>query len=358
MRRARSASMPFSIAVAFTAAALAVTLCACTSGGGSSDADGGSTTAAPSATAAPSGDFGASLDAALENARGCDISQGEGYEWVALSLARASDAESRTSLGGFADAMEERARACGGVLDEHSSTEYSKTILALTAVGRDARDVAGYDLFEGLADMGFVEMQGINGPIWALIALDCSPAYGIPGTDVDSPASRDALVAAVLEGQGDDGGWPYTGDPADPGVVDLTAMALTALSPYAGDDGRDDARAAVERGLDFLSAAQEPDGGFVGEDGDEASESAAQAVIAICSLGIDPDTDERFVKEGGSLLDNLLSYQTRDGGFSHLLGDEHADDVASDQALEALVAVQRLRSGQASLYDMGDVLPE
>lgn len=350
MRRARSASMPFSIAVAFVAAALAVTLCACTSGGGSSGMDGGSTSAASSAVAAPSGDFGASLDAALANARGCDIAQGEGYEWVALALARAGDGESQSALGSFADAMEKRVRACGGVLDERNATEYSKAILALTSVGVDARDVGGFDIVKPLCDVGFVESQGANGPIWALIALGCHPSYA---KGKDAQAAREKLLDQVIASQGADGGWSYTGEPGDEGDADLTAMALTALAPFRAQDVHPEAAEAVERGLEFLSGVQQADGGFAYK-GNESSESAAQVVIALSSLGFDPAADARFTKDSGTPLANLLSFQDASGGFAHEAGGA-LDTLASDQGTCALVAAQRQRAGQTTFYDMSDV---
>ena len=40
----------------------------------------------------------------------------------------------------------------GGRLSETKYTEYSRLVLALTAIGRDPRDVGGYDLLMPLAD--------------------------------------------------------------------------------------------------------------------------------------------------------------------------------------------------------------
>ena len=42
--------------------------------------------------------------------------------------------------------------ACKGGLHEKKYTEYSRVIVALSAIGRDARDVAGYDLTKALGD--------------------------------------------------------------------------------------------------------------------------------------------------------------------------------------------------------------
>ena len=43
--------------------------------------------------------------------------------------------------------------------------------VALTAIGADPANVAGYNLLKPLGDFDKTIWQGINGPIWALIAL-------------------------------------------------------------------------------------------------------------------------------------------------------------------------------------------
>ena len=66
-----------------------------------------------------------------------------------------------------------------GVLHARKYTEYSRVILAVTALGKDARNVAGYDLTIPLGDYDKTVWQRLNGPIWALIALD-SRDYPMP----------------------------------------------------------------------------------------------------------------------------------------------------------------------------------
>ena len=54
-------------------------------------------------------------------------------------------------------------------------SDYSKLILAVTAIGVDARDVMGHNLLAYLSDYENVSRQGNNGTIWALIALKSNP---------------------------------------------------------------------------------------------------------------------------------------------------------------------------------------
>lgn len=52
---------------------------------------------------------------------------------------------------------------------------------------------------------------------------------------------------------------------------------------------------------------QSSDGGFTSW-GSANAESVAQVIVACTALGIDPDTDSRFVKDGGSAVDALLTF--------------------------------------------------
>ena len=77
------------------------------------------------------------------------------------------------------------------------STENSRVILALTSAGYDVTDVDGHNLLMGLTDMTYVKKQGINGPIWALIALD-SHQYTIPeNPDAADPVTREKLISFI-----------------------------------------------------------------------------------------------------------------------------------------------------------------
>lgn len=80
-------------------------------------------------------------------------------------------------------------------------SDYSKLIMALTSIGIDAQNVGGHNLFDYLSDYENVRMQGINGPIWALIALNCHPSYSIPkNKEAAVQNTEEMLLQAVLGG--------------------------------------------------------------------------------------------------------------------------------------------------------------
>ena len=267
-----------------------------------------------------------------------------GSEWLVIALARSG----RDVPDSYYDSVVKAVQSAKGQLSDKKSTEYARTILALTAIGKDPADVGGYDLLAGLADMDDVTYQGINGAIFALLALD-SGKYDVPAAaEGGTQVTRDGLVAYILAQQLSDGGWALSGTSADP---DVTAMALQALAPYrTGDETVD---AAVDKGVQLLSDMQLSDGGYSSW-GTLNSESCAQVLIALATLGIDPASDSRFVKNGLTVLDALLAYAVS-GGFRHTV-DGEADAIATEQALCALTAYARLLDGKTALYDMTDVL--
>lgn len=212
-----------------------------------------------------------------------------GGEWAVIGLRRAgllTDEMARS----YKAAAEDYVRQSGSPrLHRAKSTDTSRTILGLTAAGYDATAVAGIDLTAGLSDMSYLRIQGLNGPIWALIALDCG-GYAIPqAAEGEEQTTREGLVSEILSAQCPDGGWTLLGEASD---VDMTAMALTSLSPYLENR---DVQAAVERALTCLSRVQQDNGGFMSW-GTVNSESCAQVIVALTSLGIDPAADSRFIK--------------------------------------------------------------
>lgn len=273
-----------------------------------------------------------------------------GGEWVALGLAR-SGSISDTLAEQYAQAAYQYVKKKGSsTISDSKSTENSRMILALTSIGKDPSDVAGYDLLEPLADLDYVKSQGINGPIFALIALD-SHDYEIPKAVAGkTQTTQEALIDAILAAQLSDGGWNVNGNGAD---ADMTAMAIQALAPYYSSNAK--VKSAVDDALKRLSKMQEVNGGYTSW-GTANAESVAQVIVALTSLGIDPASDGRFIKNGYSTLDALATFYNDKGGFKHSQSDTTSSNgLATEQAYYALASWYRLKAGKTSLYDMSDV---
>ena len=285
-----------------------------------------------------------------------------GADWYAVAVGRFGLADDYTAyLSALRSNVEERYRT-PGKLNAHKATEWHRISLAVAALGGDPTnfgtdaDGSAINLIADgtyyrsrTADLG---KQGINAYIWALISLD-SVSCEVPD---DADDTREDMINAVLEGQLENGAFRLIGETPD---VDITAMAITALSPYTD---REDVRRAADSAVEFLSGVQK-DGGDFASWGQENLESTAQVAIALCTLGIDPENDARFVKNGNNVLDGIMKYRTSDGAFAHISGENgnKSDSVASAQALCALCAIVRFRRDLSPIYSVsanaGEISP-
>ena len=284
-----------------------------------------------------------------------------GGEWTVIGLARSGHNVPDYYFENYYRAVEQYVRERSGVLHERRFTDHSRVILGLTAAGYDPRDVAGFDLTKPLGDFERTLWQGINGAIWALIALD-SLDYPMPVNEAANiQATREMYITEILRRQTPDGGWNLTagvggevgrnerGDPA------LTGMALQALAKY---QHMARVKAATDEALELLSKAQNNDGGYSGGhlgDASPAVESTVQVLTALCELGI-PFDDPRFVKNGNTFIDSILSYRNSDGSFNHTRDGDGDSLMSTEQALYGLAAAQRAAEGKNSLYRMSDTL--
>ena len=188
------------------------------------------------ASAASKADLDASVKTAaafmLQTVRNPQVGS-VGGEWAVIGLARSGHDVPDSWFEGYYRTVELHVRERGGVLHDVRYTDYSRVILGLTAAGYDPRDVAGYDLTLPLGDFERTIRQGINGPIFALIALD-SLSYPVPAnSDAQTQATRDMYVAEILRREIPGGGWNLTAGAGgtavsenERGDPDITGMAL------------------------------------------------------------------------------------------------------------------------------------
>ena len=288
-----------------------------------------------------------------------------GGEWSVLSLARGG-VKDVAWYRSYYQEVEKQVENKGNKLSETRSTENSRVIIGLTSIGANPADIEGYNLLVPLADFDYVVQQGLNGAVYALIAVD-SGKYEIPQVDgVENQTTRESLIAYILNRQTADGGWGYSDPATDPNAtsdIDMTAMTIQALAPYYNADKN--VKKAVKKAISLLSGLQGEDGLYTSVfewDGvtytNTSSESCSQVICALASLGIDADTDSRFIKNGTSLLDALLSYYDKvSGGFKHSQEDTEVPNLmATEQAAYTLAAYDRLQNGQSGLYEMSDAV--
>lgn len=291
-----------------------------------------------------------------------------------------------------------------GELDFAKSTEWSRVILALTALGYDITDIRGYNFIEKLSSSyKFSYLQGINGPIWEIIAMNTggysfmkNPSDADPG-DVNTYGRMiDFIVSKELEQKdGTKGGFSLINNFPDP---DVTGMALQALAPYYLDQAKylhsgadtpyGEFLKVVERGILELSKLQAANGAFKGW-GNVNAESTVQVIVALTALNIDPMSSDvelpnigkrcGFIQKGmvqdgvntNNMIDALLTFWASksgaspgSGGFKHITSGfdggggagTSVNGMATDQAVYGLIAYDRFINKENTLYDMTDMM--
>lgn len=301
---------------------------------------------------------------------------------------------------GYINRVEQYVAERNGNLDRNKITEWARLTLSLTALGYDISDVAGHDFIERFSNSHrFSYRQGINGPIWTLIALNTG-GYKLyedpdnPDANTEGKMLDYILDKEIVQTDGTVGGWALMGNIPDP---DITGMALQALAPYYLDEGRyertgasvpyEEFVKAVERAIYVLSLIQRENGAFAAF-GNVNAESTVQVIVALTALGIDPLAESirlphigktvNFITEGAvqdgvwtnDMISALLTFWANGsgsspevGGFKHVTtgydgggGSGHGvNGMATDQALYGLIAYDRFLKGENPLYDMSDM---
>ncbi len=210
--------------------------------------------------------------------------------------------------------------------EESQPTDYAGTILGMLAAGQDPKNVSvdGQVYRNLVAELASLQNDDgsfgdlLNQTIWAVIALDEA------GGEYDSAKA----IEFILSRQKSDGGFALFGDAADP---DVTGDALVALAPHKSDPEVSD---AIDRAIECLKRLQLPDGGFASW-GSENPESTAAVIRGLLACGKDI-LSEDWIKEEGTMIDALFSFQLADGSFVHSRSETEYNATATEQALQAV----------------------
>ena len=209
---------------------------------------------------------------------------------------------------------------------------YATAALAVEAAGGDPGYFAGRNLlsdgiYNRAADSPLIGGD-INEVSRSLIALDaCNstlPDY--------SSVTKDDMVTAIVNECAEDGSIGTN--------AYNTALALTALSNHIGEAGV--SADIINSAVDYLSTAQGANGDF----GD--LETTALVSMALNAIGIDGDTDTRFIKNNNSIIDGIMSYIASDGSFYAY--SDHTGE-ATGIASCALTSHIRMTEGSSDFYD-------
>ncbi|PGX53276.1 cell wall anchor protein [Bacillus anthracis] len=257
-------------------------------------------------------------------------------DWVALGLSRSGKNVPIEAKLNYVKAVTEKVEKR---MNRFSATDLARTIIMMNAMNADPKMVGEHNLVQKLYESD--KVNSVTGYTFALLAFD-TKKYEVP---VDSKWNRVALVDAILNVQHTDGGWTYDSASGKDSAssVDVTGMVLSALAPY---QDRADVKPAVQKAVAYLYNEQLENGGF-SADGQENSNSAAQAIIG---LSLVKDVDQNRLHKA---VQNLLSYQLPNGEFKWLPGDQNGSGMATEQALLALIQFKELGK---SIYDWSNVV--
>ena len=218
-----------------------------------------------------------------------------------------------------------------GELSSTKITDFARFAMTLTAIGIDASNLEPFQIDgktfrtdygrpTGKTITNMIEPlynasgSGINGAIYSLIVLDMGN-YSIPG---DANLTRDTLIKVLLNHE-------YGSDEFG---IDMVAMLMQGLYPYQNHPTYGEAvKEKLEYGIElflgskFATKVEPLTKEFLGISWSAVnSESTSQAIIALCSMGIDPFSDYRFSRgpEDNMIVNWINKFATpaRDG-FGH-----------------------------------------
>jgi hypothetical protein len=229
-------------------------------------------------------------------------------EWYAMGISSSGDWD----FSSYNSVIEEKLTESG-----LRATDYQRMALAYTYCG-------GYGVDIGEIIDSTWNQLGIMSEIFSLILLESG--------EYSYTVSESEIINSLISRQKTDGGWNLSGNYSDP---DVTAMVLQSLAPFMDNP---DVSEAAEKGIEVLSSMQQSDGGYKSY-GTANSESCSQVIMALTQLGISPESDSRFIKNGNTVVDALMSYSSETGGFTHISGTSE-NGMATVQAYNAMVSIE------------------
>lgn len=266
-------------------------------------------------------------------------------EWIILDMAAYEDTIPNAVYKTTADTKQAYIDSAIASVDQESVGEAAcaKSILVLQSIDADPQKLYPTDSDTPISAVdGLKNIETHSSSAWVapytLIALN----QGEYGTD----ELEQRIISAVLANQGEDGSWAEWGD-----SIQTTSNMIAGLAFYYNTD--EAVKAAVDNAVTFLSAAQKEDGTFDAYGSGSDANTAAMVVIGLSALGIDPDADERFIKDGNSALDGLLSFALSDNSAFGYTNNTTANAYATEQGFRALIAASEvMESGTAyNVYD-------
>lgn len=182
-----------------------------------------------------------------------------------------------------------------------SEQNYAFVVLAMTALGMDARTTGGYDLIEKMASKKLYEADdSYNAEQMMLFAFD-SGNYTLP--EGENYCTREELVAKIA-GNVD----KTIAGSIEWNLIDDAVMAVQPLAPYTE---RASVEKACQKVIRFAGKMQDTQG-YLGDSYDANNAwTTAQTLTMLGEFGINPMIETEnvdFVKNGHTLADAILEF--------------------------------------------------
>lgn len=262
--------------------------------------------------------------------------------WTMLEMVQAGYRNRLTKIDDFV------ASAAVAINSSEDAGEIAKSIIALNALGYDVKnmnvDKAKVNALEKLEERNILSLSSSSPVMFALIAVDAG------NFEISSEkCTREALVKKLLSLQTKDYGWTWKPLSVDPEAdIDMTGMALAAFAPYylasdaktAGltEDTYNSVKSAVDAAIDTLSKKQGANGSYGNTDTD------AWVIVGLSSIGIDANTNDKFIKNGHGLYDGMFEYVLDDFSGFGWTNNKELNAFATNDAFRALIAYSNMKA--------------
>ena len=224
-------------------------------------------------------------------------------------------------------------------------TELEREAVVLTSLGYDVTDITTasgrkINLIENIDNMLNMDSDTVNAIVWALIAVD-SGNY-----EYDDGNFRKQLKEKLLSVQHNDGSWSVEQeyDPGQPVTenLDMTAMAVTALSPYRGEKQVD---AAIKKAFELMGSYRN----YLSGEPQVNKGNSNVTAMAMIACAAAPEYDEvtlEYMKIGG-----LRYYITEDNHLGYN-NNVQANDMSTEQGVRAYAAYSYLAENNNEPVDI------
>lgn len=243
------------------------------------------------------------------------------------------------------------------ILDSgNAELTYAKIVLFVTAMGKPATDIGGYNLIDTMAKRSVYEGSS------SYYTTACTTLLALDSADYALPAGEDYITRAELvnnlAGQMDN----IIGTALQWSSPDMAALLLQPLGAYMAQDRPDTAQGDIDeealsreyrKGVHFLESMQAADGTWSGNNERNNAWTLAQIMTTMGQLGINPASEEDgtdFIKNGVTALDNVSAFVNTEENTV----DEDLMSYQPEQLLRGLNAVIRVMEGRSSLYHVTD----